>query len=608
MLLCCSSVLASARRRFRPLATRAEASTLVTIDSELFAMDLRGYEHAKFELSEVLQAIAAANVVKDTSALQERLEDLLGRLAEDRFNLVVAGRFSRGKSSLMNAILGMDRLPTGIVPLTSVITTVSYGTAELVTLTYRESRLDTEISLDELAKYVTQQGNPGNHRGIATANIQLPADILRRGFYFVDTPGLGSVVAENTLTTKAFLLEADGLLLVTGFESPLSEEELGFLRAASHARLPTFVAVNKQDLVNQAEREEAIRFVQSHLQELYGQQPEDVFSVSARDGLAAKLADDAARLNESGLPAFEDRLTRFLLEQKRLVFLARMCSRLEELLDDMPPFDGSSTLRQRANALTGTYGTGPDENEQLPLASAASFNQSQLRSCEVCAAIEKRTWNFLARYQYELSTDRVAQADFSQRGGFCCYHTDEYQPIASSFGICSGYPPLLERLAVLFQNSVSADGSDLRCIIAESLPTHDKCPLCKVRDKAEVLAVSNLADRLRKDTAAGLKKLSALCLPHLSSLADTLNDPETLRTLLSQHALIFERTAEDMRRFTLKQSATRRFLQTKEEQTAAARGLSLLAGSRNANFAAGQSGGSTPNFRSRSARWHMDRK
>ena len=142
MLLCCSSVLASARRRhrFRPPATRAEASTLVTTDSELSAMDLRGYEHAKFELSEVLQAIAAENVVKDTRALQERLQDLLARLAEDRFNLVVAGRFSRGKSSLMNAILGTDRLPTGIVPLTSVITTVSYGTTELVTLTYRESR------------------------------------------------------------------------------------------------------------------------------------------------------------------------------------------------------------------------------------------------------------------------------------------------------------------------------------------------------------------------------------------------------------------------------------------------------------------------------------
>lgn len=50
----------------------------------------------------------------------------------------------------MNAILGLDRLPTGIVPLTTVITTVSYGTTEKVALKYQERRLDTEIPLSEL--------------------------------------------------------------------------------------------------------------------------------------------------------------------------------------------------------------------------------------------------------------------------------------------------------------------------------------------------------------------------------------------------------------------------------------------------------------------------
>ena len=132
-------------------------------------MDLRGYEQAKFELSDILQAVAAAKAVEKQRSLQDRLQDLLARLAEDRFNLVVAGRFSRGKSSLMNAILGMDRIPTGIVPLTSVITTVSYGSAERLTIKYRESRLDTQVSIGDLSKYVTQHGNPGNQRGIATA-------------------------------------------------------------------------------------------------------------------------------------------------------------------------------------------------------------------------------------------------------------------------------------------------------------------------------------------------------------------------------------------------------------------------------------------------------
>ncbi len=91
-------------------------------------MDLRKYERVKFALAEILRTVPWA------PALADRLRDLFIRLAEYRFNLAAVGRFSRGKSSLMNAILGMDRLPTGVVPLTSVITTVTYGSLERVTL------------------------------------------------------------------------------------------------------------------------------------------------------------------------------------------------------------------------------------------------------------------------------------------------------------------------------------------------------------------------------------------------------------------------------------------------------------------------------------------
>jgi tRNA U34 5-carboxymethylaminomethyl modifying GTPase MnmE/TrmE len=96
-------------------------------------MNLKEYEQYKFRLAEVIRFASAIDFEHDKGSGQ-RWRDVLDRLAEDRFNVVVAGRFNRGKSSLMNALLGMDRLPTGIVPLTSVITTVRYGTSERVLL------------------------------------------------------------------------------------------------------------------------------------------------------------------------------------------------------------------------------------------------------------------------------------------------------------------------------------------------------------------------------------------------------------------------------------------------------------------------------------------
>jgi septin family protein len=174
-------------------------------------MDLREYEQKKFALAEILRAVSHI-LPEDRTEQHERVRQLFARLAEDRFNLVVVGRFSRGKTSLMNAILGTDRLPTGIAPLTSVITAVVYGSEERAVLKYENRILDRQIPIEALPEYITQQGNPGNIQQIRTAEVALPAEILRRGFYFVDTPGLGSVIVENTLTTEAFLPAADAFI------------------------------------------------------------------------------------------------------------------------------------------------------------------------------------------------------------------------------------------------------------------------------------------------------------------------------------------------------------------------------------------------------------
>jgi len=224
------------------------------------AIDLREYEHLKFGIADILR-LAATLAPPDSDEWKARFQALFARLAEDRFNLVVVGRFSRGKTSLMNAILGTDRLPTGIAPLTSVITTVTYSSKEQVVLRYEERSLPKEIPIEALPQYITQQGNPGNVQRIKIAEVQLPAEFLRRGFYFVDTPGLGSVIVENTLTTEAFLPEADAFLLVTSYESPLSEEELRFFKAASSSGRRIFVALNKQDTVLHDERGAVLAFV-----------------------------------------------------------------------------------------------------------------------------------------------------------------------------------------------------------------------------------------------------------------------------------------------------------------------------------------------------------
>ena len=215
-------------------------------------MDLKEYEQEKFGIADIIRSAQAVDT--EDEALQSEGRDILTRLAEDQFNLLFVGRFSRGKSTLMNALLGGDHLPTGIVPLTSVITTVRYGSRQQVVLNFNDRSLRREVPLSQLADYVTQQSNPGNVKNVAYAEIELPVEMLRRGFFFVDSPGLGSSIAENTQTTERFLPQADAFVLVTSYESPLSEEEDRILHRIRLTNKKLFVVVNKRDTVGAREQ------------------------------------------------------------------------------------------------------------------------------------------------------------------------------------------------------------------------------------------------------------------------------------------------------------------------------------------------------------------
>lgn len=149
---------------------------------------------------------------------------------------------------------------------------------------------------------MTQKGNPGNAKKIAWAEIQLPVEILRRGFFFVDTPGLGSPIVENTLTTERFLPQADAFILVTSYESPISEEEHRILERIRNSGKPLFAALNKRDTVTESEREQARSFVIDQLTTTLARPINELYSISARQALAAKVAQNQPALEESGVP------------------------------------------------------------------------------------------------------------------------------------------------------------------------------------------------------------------------------------------------------------------------------------------------------------------
>jgi predicted GTPase len=293
---------------------------------------IRAYDELKLKIAGIAQAAMQRCKGRKDEETARLYQALLARLAEDRFNLAVVGQFSRGKSSLMNAILGVDRLPTGLLPHTSVVTTVAYGEEERIVIRTDGWSLPHEVPLSELAEYVTENGNPGNRRRVISAEIQLPIELLRRGLCFIDTPGVGSAIAANTATTRHFLPEADSAVFVSSFDSPLGNAEIQFLKEVRSTVGKVFFVVNKLDLVSDQERDEVVRYVRERLAAELGEDQFELFAVSAKNALRAKLQHDSQELDRSGLPELESALVRFLTNEKTGQLCRRVLDRLIELI------------------------------------------------------------------------------------------------------------------------------------------------------------------------------------------------------------------------------------------------------------------------------------
>jgi GTP-binding protein EngB required for normal cell division len=549
-------------------------------------MDLQGYEKTKFALAELLRSADALDPrdPQGRHANGDLVRDLFSRLAEDRFNLVVVGRFSRGKTSLMNAILGSDRLPTGIRPLTSVITTVTYGSEEKAVIHYRHLGLPEEIPLARLPQYITESGNSGNHRGIAIAQVQLPAELLRRGFHFIDTPGLGSPILENTRTTERFLPQADAFVLVTSYEGPLSEEELRFLGEAVRSGRRVFVVVNKADTVSAAERAETLAYLREQLVAATGLAGSAIFSLSARNGLAAKQAHDHRLLQESGVAAFEEALLRFLIDEKAREFLLRMCERVAGLLRVLPPGPEIARLGDRLTTLARGVDAGrasARSNPAIPAMPVAQANVDPMRPCAICVDVARKSYDFLCRYQYDIVVNTERQRELAERNGLCAFHIWGYESIASPLGTCAGFAAVLDRLA---ERLVSAAASRTSLSApSNGVVAEPSCIVCDARAAAETAAVKAVALRLRQSPDDVLRSLGDLCIPHFRLLAGAIADPQIAARLFGREATLLQRVAEDMRRYALKQEGLRRDLASDEEMQAGHRALSLLGGHRSLN-------------------------
>ncbi len=258
------------------------------------------------------------------------LQDLKERLEKDTFNLVVVGQFKRGKTCLINALMGSDLLPVAVVPLTSVVTILSYGERVKGTVVHHDGQ-STEIPLQDVPSYVTEVGNPKNEKNVREVHIEFPSAYLKDGVRLIDTPGVGSVYQHNTDVAYRYLPHCDAALFLLSVEQPVGKAELDFLRDVQVYSNRIFFLLNKIDILSDPEIEESMAFSRNALEEAMGTQVK-MFPVSAKLALKGKGEGSEEALRKSRLQAFSAVLDQFLMQEKGKVLLLSAGGALQRTL------------------------------------------------------------------------------------------------------------------------------------------------------------------------------------------------------------------------------------------------------------------------------------
>ncbi len=281
-----------------------------------------------------------AEMGSDFAGLAARVAEMSDRYNEGRFRLAVLGQFKRGKSSLLNALLGEPLLPTGVLPLTAIPTLLRYGPERRVRVIRLNGRQEEHVGTAEvltqvLTRFVTERENPANRLGVAQVEVDHPSALLANGVEIIDTPGIGSTLPHNTEMARHVLPVCDGALFILSPDPPITEIELQFLRLVKEAVARVVFVLTKADLLPTPERAEVLAFLQRVLHEQAGFGAEvRIFTISARQALEARATASAPLLSESGITALETYLADFLVTDKQAALQEAIRTKAARLLGE----------------------------------------------------------------------------------------------------------------------------------------------------------------------------------------------------------------------------------------------------------------------------------
>ena len=309
---------------------------------------LEKFKAVRQEIADNLDIMASDLENANLEGLEYAIADIKRKsenLREGVFRVFVLGDVKRGKSTVINALIGEDLLPRDVNACTGLLTVLRYATEKKVTIHYKDDTSAREIDFDTFKRDYTvdideakslDDSNSLAFPNIKYAVVEYPLPLLESGIEIIDSPGLNDTEARNQLSL-GYVYSCQAILFVMRAIQPFTLEEKRYLDNYIKDRgLSVFFLINGWDELNNElldpEDTEELAAIEAKSREYFRAKlleyipknvsyEERVFEIAALNALRYRLKNNEAGLVNTGFTKFSDTLNNFLTEERAVAEL-----------------------------------------------------------------------------------------------------------------------------------------------------------------------------------------------------------------------------------------------------------------------------------------------
>lgn len=263
--------------------------------------------------------------------IEKKIDENISKLKSEQIVVSVIGQFKRGKSSVINALLGEEILPVSILPLTAIPVFIFYGEKKELHIKTEQTDL-IFLDRDEIKKglfdFATEKANPENKKGVREIKLFFPSDLLKNNIILVDTPGIGSIYAHNTRAAEEVIPKSDIGIFIVSPDPPFTEAEMNYFKSVLPKIKTSFFVINKADTVSQSDLEEVKKFYFNILEKIFESETKNyVFCVISKKELINLQNVD------TGIKQLRDAIKSYIGIKKTEILIDVSINRIKEILN-----------------------------------------------------------------------------------------------------------------------------------------------------------------------------------------------------------------------------------------------------------------------------------